>query len=60
MANYFPVRSHFDEMQLFERPNVIALWFPMSPFNNEAPAFHLKARRRNDLDEFYAHLQVFG
>jgi hypothetical protein len=47
-------------MQLFERPNVIALWFPMSPFNNEAPAFHLKARRRNDLDEFYAHLQVFG
>lgn len=60
LADYFPVRSHFDEMQLFERPNMIALWFPVSPFNYDAPAFHLMARRRRDLDKFSDQFQVFG
>lgn len=40
----FPVRSSFDETQIFERPNVIAVWFPQSPFTGRGPRLHIKVR----------------
>ncbi len=56
LAKCFPVRSHFDELQLFERPNVIALWVPESPFNGEAPCFRLMARTRANWEEVFDQL----
>jgi uncharacterized protein (TIGR02996 family) len=37
LTNYFPVRSNFDEMQLFERPNALVLWEPPSPLAGRDP-----------------------
>jgi uncharacterized protein (TIGR02996 family) len=44
LANFFPVHAHFDETQIFERSNVIALWMPVSLFTGHRPCFHLNVR----------------
>lgn len=44
LATYFPVRSSFDEVQIFERDNVISLFIPEPMFGVPGPALLVKAR----------------
>lgn len=57
LENYFPARSHFDDIQVFDRPNVIAFWTPQSAMcNGEAPCFRLFGRTRNAWEEAFDQL----
>ncbi|MCE9562266.1 MAG: TIGR02996 domain-containing protein [Planctomycetes bacterium] len=56
LAKYFPVRSNFDETQIYERSNVIALWIPKSPFTGNDPCIHVKARSEADRAEVHTAL----
>ena len=60
LANYFPVRSSFDQMQIFERQNVIALFIPESMFGVAGPALHVKARPPANPDEVHEQLWELG
>ncbi len=57
LANYFPVRSNFDKIQIFERQNVIALFFPEPMFGVDGPALHVKARAPADPEEVREQLR---
>jgi uncharacterized protein (TIGR02996 family) len=51
LANFFPVHSRFDETQIFERQNVIALVIPESLFTGDRPCIHVKVRPPANPDE---------
>jgi uncharacterized protein (TIGR02996 family) len=44
LAKAFPVRSSFDDLQLFERSNALALWVPSSPVTGRDPVVRVWVR----------------
>ena len=51
LASAFAVRSSFDEVQIFERENVIAVFIPEPTFGVAGPALHVKVRPPADPEE---------
>ncbi|MFO0824109.1 MAG: hypothetical protein U0792_13515 [Gemmataceae bacterium] len=51
LANCFRVRSSFDELQLFERPNALAMWGPQSQLIGRDPVIRVWWRSPADREE---------
>lgn len=56
LANYFPVQSEFDGIQMFERHNVIALWIPESLLTGDRPCLHVKVRPPANPEDVHTEL----
>lgn len=56
LANTFPVRSSFDGLQVFERPNAVALWMPRPYFTRTDPHIKVWWRSERDHEEVWREL----